>query len=84
MIESRQILADELTRLGFDMQPSYANFVFARHPQRDAAELAEALREQGVIVRHFRQARIEQYLRITVGTPEQNGVLLAALKSILG
>lgn len=83
VIKSRQKLADELTQLGFEMQPSFANFVFARHPQRDAGELSAVLREQGVIVRHFRQARIEQYLRITVGTPEQNIALLAALKSIL-
>lgn len=83
VIESRQKLTDELTKLGFEMQASYTNFVFAHHPQRDAAELAEALREHGVIVRHFRQERIEQYLRITVGSPEQNNALLEALKSIL-
>lgn len=84
VISSRQKVTDALTQLGFDVQPSAANFVFACHPQRDAGELAAALRDKGVIVRHFRLARIEQYLRITVGTSEQNGVLLKALKSILG
>ncbi len=83
VIESRQKLADELTQLGFEMSPSSANFVFARHAQRDAGELAAALRGHGVIVRHFKQDRIEQYLRITVGTDQQNKVLLEALKSIL-
>jgi len=83
VITSRQKLTEALTQLGFDVQPSAANFVFACHPQRDAAELAAALRDKGVIVRHFRLDRIEQYLRITIGTPEQNGVLLDALKSIL-
>ena len=83
VIEYRQKLSDDLTQLGFVMQPSFTNFVFARHPKRDAGELAEALREHGVIVRHFRQVRIEQYLRITVGTPEQNNVLLEVLKVIL-
>lgn len=83
VIESRQKLADELTQLGFEMQPSAANFVFVRHGQRDAGELSAALRERGVIVRHFKQARIEQYLRITIGTPEQNDALLAALRTIL-
>jgi histidinol-phosphate aminotransferase len=57
--------------------------VFACHLQRDAAALAAALRERHVIVRHFRQPRIEQFLRITVGNPEQNAALLAALGQIL-
>ncbi|MNH42344.1 Histidinol-phosphate aminotransferase [compost metagenome] len=61
------------------MLPSAANFIFARHPQQDAAELAARLREQGVIVRHFKQARIAQFLRITIGTPEMNQALLDAL-----
>lgn len=65
------------------MLPSAANFVFARHPGHDAAALAAALRERGIIVRHFRQPRIEQFLRITVGTDEQTGLLLAALADIL-
>ena len=63
------------------MLPSAANFVFARHPGHDAA--APPLRERGIIVRHFRQPRIEQFLRITVGTDEQTGLLLAALADIL-
>ena len=49
----------------------------------DAAELASGLRERRVIVRHFRQPRIEQFLRITVGTPEQNQALLSALNTLL-
>ncbi len=65
------------------MLPSAANFVFARHPRRAAAALAAALRERRIIVRHFRQPRIEQFLRITVGGPEQNAALLAALGQIL-
>lgn len=83
VIASREQLSRELIQLGFEMPPSAANFVFVRHPQRDAGELAAALRQHGVIVRHFRQARIEQYLRITVGTPEQNSALLSALEKIL-
>lgn len=83
VIESRQYLANKLSQLGFDMQESFANFVFVKHPQRDAAELALALRELGVIVRHFKQERIEQYLRITVGTPQQINELLSAFRTIL-
>lgn len=83
VIASREALANGLRTAGFEVLPSAANFVFARHPGRDAGALAASLRERGVIVRHFRQARIDQYLRITVGTPEQNAELLQALSAIL-
>lgn len=79
VIDSREALVQALTRLGFEVLPSAANFVFACHPQRDAAALAAGLREHGVIVRHFKQARIAQFLRISIGTPEQNQALLDAL-----
>ena len=79
VIDSRESLVKELSARGFEVLPSAANFIFARHPQQDAAELAARLREQGVIVRHFKQARIAQFLRITIGTPEQNQALLDAL-----
>ncbi len=79
VIDSRQTLVTELQSRGFDVLPSAANFIFASHPQHDAAQLAAGLREHGVIVRHFKQARIEQFLRISIGTPEQNQALLDAL-----
>ncbi|MEE3632925.1 histidinol-phosphate transaminase [Pseudomonas sp. AL 58] len=79
VIDSREHLVAELTARGFEVLPSAANFIFARHPEQDAADLAARLREQGVIVRHFKQARIAQFLRITIGTPEQNQALLDAL-----
>jgi len=79
VIDSREHLVGELSARGFEVLPSAANFIFARHPQHDASELAAKLREQGVIVRHFKQARIAQFLRITIGTPEQNQALLDAL-----
>jgi len=79
VIDSREALVAELQQLGFEVLPSAANFVFARHPQQDAAALAAGLREHGVIVRHFKQARIAQFLRISIGTPEQNQALLDAL-----
>lgn len=80
VIHSREKLVAELETLGFDVLPSAANFIFARHPQRDGAELAAALREEGVIVRHFKQQRINQFLRISIGTEEQNQALLDALR----
>ncbi len=82
VIDSRDTVVAGLEQLSFDVLPSAANFVFARHPQKDAAELAAALREQGIIVRHFKTPRIAQFLRITIGTDEQNQILLDALKTL--
>lgn len=83
VIESREWLAAALGRLGFDVIPSQANFVFCRHPQRDAAALQRALRERRIIVRHFTQPRIDQYLRISIGTQAQCEALVDALGAIL-
>ena len=83
VVASREQLVVDLQDLGFEVLPSAANFVFARHPQRDAAELAAGLRERGVIVRHFKQERISQFLRITVGDAEQNMALQEALGELL-
>ncbi|MCE5364525.1 histidinol-phosphate transaminase [Pseudomonas anguilliseptica] len=82
VIDSREAVVAGLEQLGFEVLPSAANFVFARHPGKDAATLAAGLREQGVIVRHFKQQRIAQFLRITIGTPEQNQALLDALQGL--
>ena len=83
VITSREQLAAQLNELGFEVLPSAANFVFARHTRCDAGELAQGLREKGVIVRHFRQPRIDQFLRITIGTPEQNQALIEALRPLV-
>ena len=84
VIASREQLVSDLALLGFEVLPSAANFVFARHPGRDGAELALALRQRSIIVRHFKAPRIDQFLRITIGTDEQCGALVTALKEILG
>lgn len=83
VVNSRDALSQGLQERGFQVLPSAANFVLARHGERDADELAAGLRAQKVIVRHFRAPRIEQFLRITVGTPEQNQALLRALDALL-
>ncbi|AMO41657.1 histidinol-phosphate aminotransferase [Acinetobacter sp. BEC1-S18-ESBL-01] len=80
VISSREKLVDELTTLGFKVLPSKANFIFASHPSHDAGQLAQQLREQGIIVRYFNKPRINQFLRITVGTDEQNERLVQTLK----
>ncbi|WP_158813758.1 histidinol-phosphate transaminase [Methylocapsa sp. S129] len=83
VIESRARLSAGLARLGFAVLPSSANFVFASHPDRDGAELAAALRQRAVLVRHFAGPRISPFLRITVGDDTQLGRLLSALSDIL-
>jgi histidinol-phosphate aminotransferase len=83
VIASRERLAGELARLGFEVVPSAANFVFARHPACDAGELAGKLREYGIIVRHFKLPRIDQYLRISIGTDTECDALLSTLAHIL-
>ncbi len=79
VIEERDRMSRELSRLGFEVLPSAANFVFARHPARGGAKLASALREQGVLVRHFDKPRIADYLRISVGSRSDTNRLIAAL-----
>ena len=83
VIASRNALSASLAGLGFDVLPSAANFVFARHPRRDAAALAAALRDRSIIVRHFKAERIDQFLRITVGTDSQCALLIDALREIV-
>ncbi len=83
IIRTREVLVRDLEALGFEVVPSAANFVFARHPNQDGAQLCRHLRERSIIVRHFQQPRIDQYLRITVGTDEQCRLLIDALRAIL-
>ncbi len=66
VITSREKLVRDLTELGFNVLPSKANFIFATHSQHDAGQLAQKLREQGIIVRYFNKPRINQFLRITL------------------
>ena len=83
VIQTRVRMTAGLEALGFEVLPSSANFVFARHASRDAAALAAGLRERSIIVRHFRLPRIDQFLRITVGTDEQCELLLKALAELV-
>jgi histidinol-phosphate aminotransferase len=83
VMASREQLAAELAGLGFQVLPSAANFLFARHPAWDGAELAAALRSRSILVRNFKAPRIDQFLRITVGTDEQCAALVDGLRDIL-
>ena len=82
VIDLRTSLTAELTALGHKVLPSHANFVFVRPKDGNASAVASALREQGIIVRHFDKPRISEYLRITIGTAEQNQRLIEALTTL--
>ncbi|MFR3788207.1 MAG: histidinol-phosphate transaminase [Agathobaculum desmolans] len=83
VIATRERTADALRALGFLAPPSLTNFLFVTHPQRDAAGLFAALRDRDIFIRYFKLPRIDNYLRITVGTDAQMDRLLAALRDIL-
>ncbi|MDP1541362.1 MAG: histidinol-phosphate transaminase [Moraxellaceae bacterium] len=83
VIMQRNSLVAQLQRRGFEVLPSAANFVLAKHPAFAGAALCAGLREQAVLVRHFATPRISDYLRITVGTPDQHKALLTALDELL-
>jgi histidinol-phosphate aminotransferase len=85
VIATRETLIKDLLALGFEVLPSGANFIFAKHKTRDGAELSAKLREHNIIVRHFKSPnRIAPYLRITIGTDAQSETLLTALSEIVG
>ena len=83
IIAGREAMTQALVERGFVVLPSSANFIFARHPDRDGPELAAELRARAVLVRHFNKPRTAPYLRITVGTEEDTARLIAAVDDIL-
>ncbi|MGB2054176.1 MAG: histidinol-phosphate transaminase [Porticoccaceae bacterium] len=83
VIKSRDMLVEQLQALNFEVLPSAANFIFVRHSDKSAAVIASQLRQQGLIVRHFQQPRIDQFIRITVGTDQDNQLLVDSLEAIL-
>lgn len=84
IINSRGSLTAALCDLGFEVLPSAANFVFVRHPTARASELYRRLKEQGILVRHFSKPRIDDCLRITIGTNEECKRLIVELSRMLG
>ncbi len=80
---SRTKLALDLNRLGFRLWDSQANFLLTQPPSAKAEQIYIALKDQGILVRYFKQTGLEDKLRITVGTDEQNQILLEALSHLL-
>ena len=83
IIDSRTWLSNQLSNLQFTIIPSATNFVFVSHENMSAELIAVKLREKNIIVRHFKQSRIENYLRITVGTQQECEILVKALTEIV-
>ena len=84
VIQTREATIVRLRQMRFEVLPSKANFVFARHPHADGGFLYRQLKARGVLVRHFDSPRIKDFLRITIGTPEQMDILIQKIVEILG
>ena len=80
---SRSKLALSLKELGFDIWPSQTNFLLVRPPNGDSERIYQRLKVEGILIRYFNQPRLADKLRITVGTEEQNQILIQTLKGIL-
>ena len=80
----RQEFVKEMEALGFSIIPSLANFIFAKHDKISGAEYYKALRDKNILVRHFENERIKDYVRITIGRKEEMDTLVCATNSILG
>lgn len=83
VIATREWTKKELTRLGFVFRDSMANFIFASHKNKPAEEIFAALRERQIYVRYFKKPRIDNYLRISIGTDEDMKALIEALEEIV-
>jgi histidinol-phosphate aminotransferase len=83
IIRNRVRLTATLVRLGFDVLPSSANFVFARHPRHTGQDLSAALRKRAVLVRHFSGSRVFDFIRITIGSEMELDRLTDALVEFL-
>lgn len=83
IVATRERVKKELSAQGFVFPDSQSNFIFATHPELSARELFEALRENHIYVRYFDKPRIEDYLRITVGTDQEMDIFLAFVQDYI-
>ena len=83
IIKTRQWLCDQLESLGFEVLPSQTNFVMAKPAGISAPELFRRLREYNIVVRFFKKPRIDEFVRISIGTDEEMSALVDGLKEIL-
>ena len=83
IIRTREETAEKLRNMGFGVLPSKTNFLFAKSAKIGGRELYEKLKDRGILVRHFGNPRICDYIRVTIGTDEQMAACLAAIRGIL-
>lgn len=83
VMDTRAWTQAQLAALGFATLPSSANFIFARTDAMPGGQLYQSLRQRGILVRHFAAARIADWVRITIGTPEQMRVFIETTQQIL-
>ena len=83
VIATRERVSEALGRLGFNVLPSSANFLFASSSAVGGAELYAALKERGILVRHFGAPRLDNWNRITVGSEQEMDALLDAIADII-
>ncbi len=80
--ENREYTTEQLRKLGFELNNSSTNFVFAKHPKISGEDVYLRLREKGILVRHFTPDNIKDYNRISIGTREQMDALISVLREI--
>lgn len=83
VISTRERTAEELCKLGFTVSPSLTNFLFVTHPKKEAPVIFEYLRQKNIFIRYFKLPRIDNYLRITIGTDAQMDRMIEELRAFL-
>ena len=83
IIRTREATAQKLRDLGFTVIPSQTNFLFVKTDKIGGGDLYKKLKDRGILVRHFSNPRISDYIRVTIGTDEQMAVCIAAIGAIL-
>ena len=83
IVRTREETAEKLRNMGFEVLPSKTNFLFVKNDKIGGRELYEKLKDRGILVRHFGNVRISDYIRVTIGTDEQMAACLEAIRGIL-
>ena len=83
VIQTRERIATALKKKGFQVIPSQANFIFISHQQQKAEQLFDQLKSRGILVRYFKQPRIENYLRVSIGTEQEMDTFLAEISALI-
>ena len=84
VITTRESVSAQLRELGFDVPKSQTNFLFAKHPNFAAKDIFEFLRDKGIYIRYFNKPRIDDRLRITIGTDDEMAQMIMAIKEFMG